>query len=181
MRTKITLTAVAVTVAIGLALAGGVNVPAWAAAPTYYSVDAASNPPMVIDIRQGSHDNRAQAILYHWHGGNNQRWTKQRFGEDANGHPVYRLVNAESHMCLDKSLDVPDADGNAVYQYGCNGGLNQLWAQVPTRFGRTGWDKLVNQSDGRCLDVDGPNLADGAVLHIWHCYDTWSQRWNIED
>ncbi len=181
MRTKTRLAAVAVTVATSLAVAVEGSMPAQAAPGdgTYYSVND-HNPygPMVIDIRQGSHDNRAQAILYAWHGGDNQRWTKQWFN-NGDGKAGWVFVNTASGKCLDKSLDAPDADGNTVYQYDCHFGPNQRWTQVLS--GGSRWGKLVNQSDGRCLDVDGPNDRNGAVLHVWHCYPTWSQEWNIDD
>ncbi len=150
----------------------------------YYSVlanpyDPYQKPAHVIDIRQGSHADRAQAILFTWHGGDNQRWTKRWVGDKPDGYgPGYVIENVESLKCLDESLDRPAADGTAVYQYTCHDGPNQRWA--PRYSGGSRWGQLVNQYDGRCLDIEGPSLLDGAVLHVWGCYGSWSQHWNID-
>jgi len=184
--------AVAAALVVVLCPVIGVSTPAWAAVGTYYSVcedpnhgcydpsNPYDNPPSVMDIRGRSHADRAQAVLYTWHGGNNQRWTKRAMGVGEAGGTYYEIINTESGKCLDKSQDTPDADGNLVYQYTCRGTTNQLWLPRGNyRIGR--WFELVNLSDGRCLDVNGPSLQDGTILHVWHCYDTWSQLWNIDD
>ncbi|WP_438871467.1 RICIN domain-containing protein [Paractinoplanes lichenicola] len=32
----------------------------------------------------------------------------------------------------------------------------------------------------RCLDIPGPSQVTGAKLHMWDCYGSWSQQWNIK-
>jgi hypothetical protein len=179
---RTTMRLAAIVVASALALSVGWAAPASAANPIYYSVraDTGPYPPLVMDIRQSSHADRAQAILFAWNGGKNQRWTKRWVGEKTDGYgPGYVIVNWESQKCLDESLDRPAANGTAVYQYGCHDGPNQRWAlrnPDAKNFGQ-----LVNQYDGRCLDIDGPSRLDGAVLHVWNCYSSWSQFWNIDN
>jgi hypothetical protein len=192
MRTKSLLAAVALATASTLALVG-VNAPAWANT-VYYSVDD-SNPygPMVIGISHASLDDRAPAILYAWQNSQNQLWDKEFVDADVAGHDEYRIINAKSHKCLDKSLDTPDHNGSLVYQYTCLGGTgagdprvpdNQRWYQFQLPFssvGSPGYMHLANVADRRCLDIEGPSDTNAAVLHMWDCYDTWSQRWNLDD
>ena len=158
----------------------GMTAPAHAAYTTYVSVQtpSGSSGPKVLDIKDYSLADRGQAQLWALRASGevrNQRWTISQVGT-LNGHAVLRLQNALSGRCLDKSQDVPDTDGNAVYQYGCSGTSNQQWE----RLGSSGWVQLRNVSDGRCLDVNGPSFTDGAILHVWHCYSNWSQRWNTD-
>jgi hypothetical protein len=136
---------------------------------------------MVIGISGGSTADRAQAILSNWHGDANQHWTKQIEYYLVDGTPVYVIKNGNSGKCLDKSEDVPDGDGNAVYQYSCTYKPNQFWYQVSANGSVGRWQELVNVSDGRCLDITGPSYTNGEAPHIWHCYQTWSQQWNIDN
>jgi hypothetical protein len=154
---------------MALALVMGSGTPAVAGPGTY--------------ISGASMDNRARAILYQFLNAPNQYWRKNIKFNMSDGTPVYEIINVKSGKCLDKSLDVPDADGNVVYQYDCLGAnaTNQNWYQR-VRQGSVGrWQELVNYSDGRCLDIAGPAYTNAAVLHVWHCYDNaWSQQWNID-
>jgi hypothetical protein len=168
---------------VGAAIAATFTItttPAFAAYTTYVSVQtpSGSTGTKVLDIRDYSLADRGQAQLWDLRNSGelrNQQWTITLLYTNGSGHGVYQLKNALSLKCLDKSLDVPDADGNAVYQYGCNANAsNQQWEQM----GSSGWVQLRNVSDGRCLDVAGPSYSNGAILHIWNCYSTWSQRWN---
>lgn len=41
---------------------------------------------------------------------------------------------------------------------------------------------LVSASSGKCLDVADNSTADGAVVHMWTCYDSvTSQKWTLAD
>jgi Ricin-type beta-trefoil lectin domain-like len=181
MSVKQKIAAVGAVAATATAILVAATTPAHALSYTYVSV---LDPPgqtatKVIDIRGYSTQDRGVATLYGLRtSGNvaNQRWSIEYLYTLPNGHRVYQLRNQLSGKCLDKSEDVPDADGNAVYQYTCSGTSNQYWEQM----GSSGWVQLKNVSDGRCLDITGPSFTDGAVLHVWHCYSTWSQYWNID-
>ncbi|MFI7600127.1 ricin-type beta-trefoil lectin domain protein [Actinoplanes sp. NPDC049681] len=41
---------------------------------------------------------------------------------------------------------------------------------------------LISASNGKCLDVANNSTADGAVVHMWTCYDSVaSQKWTLAD
>jgi len=176
---------IAAVAAIGIAAAvAGGAVPANAAGPTYISVLGPYNATdtKVLDIANWSMDNRGPAHLWTLRTtGNvdNQRWYVFDSGT-LNGHRVVELVNVNSNKCLDKSEDVPNANGNAVYQYRCTGLNNQLWEFIPGPDAFSHWGELKNVAGGRCLDIQGPSFTDGARIHVWDCYGAWNQRWNID-
>jgi Ricin-type beta-trefoil lectin domain-like len=134
----------------------------------------------VLDIANSSTADRARAVLWALNSGDaSQRWNIE-YRYTRNGHGVYKLINGLSHKCLDKSQDTPNANGNAVYQYRCLNATNQEWEFIPGSGTYARWGQLKNIAGGRCLDIKGPSYTDGAVLHVWDCYSTWSQRWNID-
>jgi hypothetical protein len=184
MRTRLPAVVVALVAAVAVV---AVPVSPAAAASTYYSVldpDLSTPDPnrrMVLGIDGGSTANRARAILSTFRGDLNQYWTKTAIYSDSQGRAVYQIRNAKSGKCLDKSVDAPDANGNVVYQYTCLNPVpnNQMWYTWSGASSRGNWKHLANLSGGRCLDIQGPSHTNGAVLHIWSCYNTWSQQWNI--
>jgi Ricin-type beta-trefoil lectin domain-like len=145
-----------------------------------YSIGPADNvsvpPERVVDIANWGKTNRSAIHLWHWAANecnsSNQIWEFVKTGTSF-GEPVGLLRNPVSGRCLDKSLDKPDADGNAVYLYDCNYTTNQLW-----RIRNDGDSyELVNQSDGRCLDISNYGWEDGATIQVWTCTFAWNQRW----
>jgi len=148
--------------------------------PVYISV---LNPPgsggkKVLDVRGYSKADRAEVQIFElrrneYPYGSNQYWYVDWVERD-----VVMLRNAGSDKCLDKSRDVPNADGNKVYQYPCRNTDNQKWRVERRDSGD--WVRLRNVQDGsRCLDVSGARFADEARLHVWTCHDGWNQRFNI--
>lgn len=107
---------------------------------------------------------------------NNQRWYLYLTGR-LNGHPVYQIRNVNSGKCLDKSESVPNANGNAVYQYQCHEGNNQKWEVIP--WGNQGGGMLRNLAGGRCLDVAEFDWSDGAKIWVWDCHGGWNQVWTV--
>lgn len=156
--------------------------PANAAITTWISVQtpSGSTGTKVLDIRGYATGDRGQATISDLRNSGtlgNQRWTITRLYTNGSGRGVFQLKNVLSGRCLDKSQDTADANGNLVYQYGCNAdATNQQWEHM----GSSGHVQLRNVSDGRCLDVRGPSYTNGAILHVWTCYSTWSQNWNID-
>lgn len=154
---------------------------------TYISV---LNPPgqsgkKVLDIANWSTVDRGPAHLWALRTTgtvSNQRWTIVKYMTlYTTGTPVdvYYFQNQLSGKCLDKSQDVLDANGAAVYQITCSYHDNQLWEFFPGFGGNSNWGELANLSDGRCLDVHGASFTDGAPLQVWDCTGGWNQRWNI--
>jgi endo-1,4-beta-xylanase len=37
--------------------------------------------------------------------------------------------------------------------------------------------QIVGRGSGRCVDIAGPNTADGTPIQIWSCSGNWNQRW----
>jgi hypothetical protein len=180
----------AVIVMLGTLMFGATPAHAHAAAEPYYtyiSVYAPSSVPkkMVLDIQNYSTEARGVAQLWELRDGSdgatkeNQRWTIR---ESPYGSGIYEIENQLSHMCLDKSQDTPNANGNRVYQYPCVGTPNQRWKVIHTVDGNNSswwWAELQNQDGGRCLDVPGANFTNGKELVVWDCNGGRNQRWNI--
>ncbi|WP_371780639.1 RICIN domain-containing protein [Streptosporangium subroseum] len=161
----------------------GTSTPAHAMAyPTYFS--GFLNPTKVLDVANYSLADRGKVHLFALRSTGdvrNQRWTARQVGT-LNGNITYEIKNQLSGKCLDKSESQPNANGNAVYQYGCTGANNQKWEKIP--YGSSGWTQLKNVAGGRCLDIQNQSWVDGATIHVWDCYSqsgapAWSQRWNI--
>ena len=39
--------------------------------------------------------------------------------------------------------------------------------------------RIVGRASGRCVDITGPNTADGTPLQLWDCTGNWNQRWTL--
>jgi Ricin-type beta-trefoil lectin domain-like len=78
----------------------------------------------------------------------------------------YKISNAGSGKCLDVE-NGKNADRTPVQQWECRTGqfaASQTWyvdPAVPTR--------IVSDIGGRCLDVAGGSLVEGAYLQTYHC------------
>jgi hypothetical protein len=78
----------------------------------------------------------------------------------------YKISNAGSGKCLDVE-NGRNADRTPVQQWDCRTGhfaASQTWyvdPSVPTR--------IVSEIGGRCLDVAGGSLVEGAYLQTYHC------------
>ena len=184
MRKRGTIAALVTIGALVGALLVGAS-PANAATTTYVSVLTPSGytGKKVIDIQYESTANRGIATIYDLRTtGNfeNQRWTITKVGV-VGLNPTYTLRNVNSGLCLDKSQDVPDANGNRVYQYTCSGTANQEWMAVTVVSGSP-YVELMNVSDDRCLDVETGKFGaflNSQPLQVWACSGSWNQRWNI--
>jgi hypothetical protein len=78
-------------------------------------------------------------------------------------------------VALGRCLDLINGwtfDGNNVQLYSCGDRLpQQLWA-----FTATG---EVRGFGNKCLDVEGPNDQDDALVQVWECVDVPQQRWEL--
>lgn len=91
----------------------------------------------------------------------------------------YEIVNVNSGMCLDKSMDAGDVDGAVVYQYPCTGAPNQLW-WVGSDASAGGFTHIKSWEDGRCLDIRDKVDANDASLQVWSCNTSgWNQAWAL--
>ncbi len=144
-----------------------------------------SNDLKVLDIKEYSTVNGGLAQLWRLRTTGevrNQRWTIVRVGT-LTGHVYYELRNQLSGKCLDMAADVPTENGVRVQQWDCNSGANQRWLAVPSH-GTDNWVQLVNMTrptgaDRLCLDATASSYADGTLLQVSTCDESWNQRWNI--
>ncbi|NRD63080.1 RICIN domain-containing protein [Corallococcus exiguus] len=58
--------------------------------------------------------------------------------------------------------------------------LNAVYSVAQGTGGGTGAYRLVNKASGRCVDINGPSTADGAIIHQWACHTGTSQQWSME-
>jgi hypothetical protein len=71
---------------------------------------------------------------------------------------------------------VPGTDGTNVKLWSCNGGVAQTF-RLEDAGG--GYLRMVNDSSGKCIDIDHSGNADGTNIHLWTCNGTDAQRWRV--
>lgn len=158
----------------------------WTAKATFYSVLGPDfnpgTPRKVIGINRGSTDIKARAILADYRGDANQLWQSRSCLLVGVSYLQFR--NWKSGLCLDKSEDVPNANGNIVYQYTCTAANNQLWLRQPGGGSEGDWQQLTNFAGGRCLDIHNRQYVNGTPLLQWDCAPnsqgrtSHTQQWN---
>jgi len=130
----------------------------------------------VVDVANWSTASRGRVHMWDYRvSGNvqNQRWN---FNLNTAGY--YQIVNRNSNLCLDKSMDNGNVNGALVYQYGCSGAVNQQW--YIDNGGAGGWQRLRSRADGRCLDIRDLVNANDATVQVWGCNSTgWNQAWQV--
>ncbi|WP_370943461.1 RICIN domain-containing protein [Amycolatopsis sp. cg5] len=108
--------------------------------------------------------------------GDNQYFTIQPSGSDADGKPFYRIVNTSDGLCLDLPYYDAQWPGTDVSEYHCLANDNQDWYLDP-RPNDTVHIRNVKSTD-QCLDV--PGYGDGgpdARLGIYTCSDNDDHEW----
>jgi len=133
------------------------------------------SPFRVLDVEGWSTANRGRVHMWDYRttgNYNNQRWTTRLVAGS-----WYQIINVNSHLCLDKSMDNGDRDGALVYQYTCDPSkpYNQLWAFEPG--GINGYWTIADAQDGRCLDIRDFNPNIDATVQVWSCSGAWNQTW----
>jgi hypothetical protein len=93
------------------------------------------------------------------------------------GGPYYNLVARHSSKCVDVTSNSA-ADGAAVLQYTCGGGLNQQWRLTDAG---GGYVQVIAQHSGKCLDVSSGSTADGATVLQYRCGSGTNQQWSFQD
>ncbi len=95
---------------------------------------------------------------------------------DRNPTEGYVSIVAPIGKCVDV-VDGGKGDGDAVQQWSCHGGDNQLWRFTP---GDAGHYVIVSRNSGKCLDVHGGDRGDGARVQQWSCNGGANQQWRSE-
>ncbi|MFI7578687.1 ricin-type beta-trefoil lectin domain protein [Micromonospora sp. NPDC049497] len=71
---------------------------------------------------------------------------------------------------MDGDSKVDGPTGQSISWYGRNAGL-----LAPV--GTPGLDGAIAGQGGKCLDIVGRYTTNGTLVHLYDCYDTWSQVW----
>ena len=109
-------------------------------------------------------------------------WSSQNFVLNSDGtiraYAGDNAADAGGPLCLDIWGGVA-ADDTAISLYGCNGSINQQWKYDSNTQELHGQGDLSNF----CLDYDTRNtngsVQNGTRLHLWTCYGSPSQKWQI--
>jgi hypothetical protein len=93
---------------------------------------------------------------------------------------AYSVHFNNSDKCLDVS-GVSLSPGAKVQQWDCVNGANQEWFFRPAKNfpSATKEYKLISRASGKCLDVAGRGLYNGAPLQQWTCVDQPNQKFRI--
>jgi hypothetical protein len=82
------------------------------------------------------------------------------------------------HTASGRCLEVENKDNGArTRERDCNGAPEQRWMFTPA--GPDGQYLLINQSSGKCLDVNDRSKDDGAVIQQWDCNNGDNQKWFV--
>ncbi len=82
-----------------------------------------------------------------------------------------------SGLCLGIAPADDWYNGALVRQNYCDHSLEQLWQRVPLSNG--GW-YLVNQANGKCMDVQDGRNADRTPVQLWDCTAYKGMYWHFQ-
>lgn len=148
---------------LALAAVGAIDSPAHAAA-VLSNVEIRGHNGRCLDVRGSGTADGTAVQFWGCVGAKQQRWT---FYDDG-------TVRAQhSGKCL--TLDI-NQDGQDLVTRTCGAGLaSQRWVNtslpvpVPNAGGSVSAGKLIRHGNGRCLDVEGPNVHWGTAAQVWTC------------
>jgi beta-glucanase (GH16 family) len=88
---------------------------------------------------------------------------------------VSRSAASQGEVWDVTNLGTPNGTPIQLWQFG--GGTNQQWE--PISLGNGLFEFTDRASGGRCLDVPGGSIANGARLQIYDCNGTQAQKWTL--
>ncbi|MFF8313433.1 RICIN domain-containing protein [Streptomyces lydicus] len=91
----------------------------------FYEISSKGDPNLVLDVREASQDDGAQAILWGRKFTFNQQWSFEEL-DGGGAIPRYRIVARHSGKCLDV-FEAKEDNETPVIQFGFHGGANQMW------------------------------------------------------
>jgi len=157
-----------VTAVAGVVLAGGLAMPSAASANTTQGKIVNWGSGFCLDVGHygNLYDNGVR--IQQWACGTDSRqvWQLVVTSNPSTFKLGYKVVNSASGKCLDV-VDGKNADRTPIQQWDCRFGhyaASQTWyldPAVPTR--------IVSDIGGRCLEVAGGSLIQGAYLQTYHC------------
>lgn len=117
-----------------------------------------------MDALNAGTSNGTAVVLYHCHGGPNQRWTAR--SDDT--------VQVKTGRCL--TVDGAIANGATVKLQDCTGAANQSWSWND-RVDALTWPLLKLEGTSKCLMPQGGSLANFTPLVLADCDTVESQSW----
>jgi hypothetical protein len=154
------------------------------------------NSGKCLDVDGGGQYDGANVWQWSCVGVLNQFWMRRPF-VDGFGHTFYQFVARHSNKCLDVDGG-GQYDGANVWQWSCVGvgadgfvgsaddppyASNQLWYMTQVGYAYDGsyglqpvWE-IHPRHSGKCLDVAGASLYNGANVHQWTCVHEPQQYW----
>ncbi len=97
---------------------------------------------------------------------------------------AHEIRNPFNNECIDVVEDGFDSggqrNGSQVVLSPCGGNPGQKWTldSAVTEPGNPG-GAIINQADGKCMDVTDNQSADGVQVQIWDCTGAFNQQWNF--
>lgn len=101
-------------------------------------------------------------------GGDNQRWLLEHTGGDN-----YYIRSKFSGLYLTVA---GNEDGADITQEQFTGTSSQEWEISATE---TGIYKMINAQSNKAMDVEGPSVNNGAVVHTWSYTGADNQKWQL--
>ncbi|MDR0500822.1 MAG: RICIN domain-containing protein [Coriobacteriales bacterium] len=126
----------------------------------------------LLDIRAGSVNDGAEALIWPANGGINQRF----FFEYDVLTGYYNIISANSGKALDVNR-ASLAAGEHVIQWPRHNGYNQKWAV--TKNPKNGTYSIQSAQSSLSIDVNGGSTSDGAQIITWGWHGQSNQQWVI--
>ncbi|HET9517200.1 MAG TPA: glycosyl hydrolase [Actinoplanes sp.] len=121
-----------------------------------------------LDLAQTSSANGANIQQWDCHGGVNQKWRIEPYGDGTN-----RITSVASGKVLD-TANCGTADGTNIQQFDRWDNDCQRWQTIDTD---GGWFRLHNPRSGKVADVADCNTANGANVRLWSWLGNSCQQW----
>ena len=134
-----------------------------------YRLASAADQSKGLDISGVSQDNGANAHLWTYSGGSNQKFELTYLGDG-----VYSVMALHSGKYLDVANGSTESGAN-VQQYTGNGSAAQQWL---LKDAGDGYVYVVNQS-GLYLDVSGGRTDNGTNVQVWTGNGSTAQKWKL--
>ncbi|MFJ8745416.1 RICIN domain-containing protein [Embleya sp. NPDC127516] len=126
----------------------------------------ASHSRMCMDVEGGSRAPGARVRQTPCHNGSSQAWEPFVVRYDGWGQPLYRLVNDNSHLCLEAAAPLPE--GASLHQAPCAAENAQEWSMTRP---------VSNPVSGRVMDVWYASTTSGVPVWLWDFVAGPHQEW----
>lgn len=136
-----------------------------------YEIQTATDPNIVVDIKDGSTAAGANARIFYANG-----TTAQKYAIASTGDGYYIIRNVKSGNVLDVA-GASTANGANVQQYSYNGTLAQKWV---VRNNGDGTYSFVNAGNGKCLDITSGRIVSGANLQQYTDNGSLAQKFRLK-